>query len=561
MKRLKINTEHSEVRYSNWISTLIDLMKPTNMYLYGGRGTAKSTDILAKRIVDVVYDMPGAPLAIVADTYVNLLTNILHHVFIGLDRLKFIENYHYVVGVRPPVHWEKPDGHIYDHKYMMMTFNGCKIFLKSLDRPSINAGYSVVHQFGDEAKYLQQDKLTKFFPTLRGDITRFGKSHFFLGQTFCSDMPDPNVGESNWMDRMASRMDSKTILTILQTARVVNDINLEIYSAEKQGDEREVMLLKKQLERWSARLHKIRQNSTFFYIVSSFANADILTMRYFENLLESGSFDDFKLQVLSIRRTIAKGSRFYGALQDRHFYEDGYDYDFYDAQGLKTSISHTCTGLRYLNPDKPLEAGFDAGNMMSLVFGQDQGKTYRVLKNMYTLAPEWIRDLSNQFITFFEQHKKKYLLLYHDRAAAQYAKVKKDFASQLKHDIEYNAAGVRTSWIVQLMSTGQGNIPHPDKFNLMNVMMNDKDERLPRLMIDKWECKELKSQLEIAPVKRGAKGEILKDKKSDKLQDTRRLPMESTNLSDAFDYLLCRKNWLLIAKQKKALTFSSLEVK
>ena len=82
MKRLKINTEHSEVRYSNWISTLIDLMKPTNMYLYGGRGTAKSTDILAKRIVDVVYDMPGAPLAIVADTYVNLLTNILHHVFI-----------------------------------------------------------------------------------------------------------------------------------------------------------------------------------------------------------------------------------------------------------------------------------------------------------------------------------------------------------------------------------------------------------------------------------------------------------------------------------------------
>jgi len=561
MKRIKIDPQETEIRYSNWISALIHLMKPTNLYLYGGRGTAKSTDILANRIIDVVYDMPGAPLAIVADTYVNLLTNILHHVFLGMDRLKFLENYHYVVGTRPPVHWEKPDGHIYDYHYMMMTFNGCKIFLKSLDRPSINAGYSVVHQFGDEAKYLQPEKLAKFFPTLRGDITRFGKSHFFMGQTFCSDMPDPNVGESNWMDRMAERMDAKTILKILQTARVVNEINIDIYQAEKENDERLVTLLKKQLDRWNARLRKVRQGSTFFYIVSSFANADIMTMQYFENLLASGDFEDFKLHVLSIKKTIAKGSRFYGALQDRHFYEDGYDYSYYDAQGIKSNISQTCAGLRYVHTDKPIEAGFDAGNMMSLVLGQEQGQTYRVLKNIYTLAPDWIRELANQFLTFFAPHKKKYLLLYHDRAASQYAKVKKDFAGQLKHDIEYDAAGGRTGWIVQLMSTGQGNIPHPDKFNLMNVMMSDKDERLPRLWIDKWECKELKSELEIAPVKRGSKGEILKEKKSDKLQPITRLPMESTNLTDAFDYLLCRKKWLLIAKQKKSLSFSSLEIK
>ena len=140
MKRVKITPENSELRYSNWISTLIDLMKPTNLYLYAGRGTAKSTEILAKRIVDIVYDMPGAPFAIVSDTYVNLLTNILPHVFIGLDRQKFLEHYHYVVGIRPPDHWDKPEGHVYDYKHMMTTFNGCKFFLKSLDRPSINAG-------------------------------------------------------------------------------------------------------------------------------------------------------------------------------------------------------------------------------------------------------------------------------------------------------------------------------------------------------------------------------------------------------------------------------------
>lgn len=561
MKRIKFDSEESEIRYANWISTLIDLMKPTNLYLYAGRGTAKSTDILAKRIIDIVYDMPGAPFALVADTYVNLLTNILPHVVIGLDRNKFLENYHYVVGTKPPDSWKKHDVHIYDYRHMMTTFNGCKFFLKSLDRPSINAGYSVVHQFGDEGKFLQEEKLIKFFPTLRGDLVKYGKSHFFLGQTFCSDMPDPNVGESDWMDRMAAKMDKKMILTILQTARVVNELKIEIYQAEKDGDTRTVELLQKQLDRWSGRLRKIRQNSTFFYVVSSFANADILTLQYFENLLTSGTFDDFKLHVLSIKRKIEAGARFYSALQDKHFYSDGYDYDFYDAQGIRSNMSQTCAGLKYLEKDKPLEAGFDAGNMMSLVFGQEQGKNYRVLKNMYTIAPDWIRELANQFISFFEPHKKKYLLLYHDRAANQYAKVKKDFATQLKHDLEYDGAGVRTGWIVQLMSTGQGNIPHPEKYNLMNIMMGEKDDRLPSILIDKWECRELKSQLELAPTKKGTRGEILKDKKGDKLQPLSRLPLESTNLTDAFDYLIARKKWLLIAKQKMASTFSSIDVK
>jgi hypothetical protein len=559
MKRIKITTENAEIRYSNWISTLIDLMKPTNLYLYAGRGTAKSTDILAKRLVDVIYDMPGAPFAFVADTYVNLITNILPHVFIGLDRNKFFENYHYVVEKRPPENWDKSIVRTYDFKHTMSTFNGCKFFLKSLDRPSINAGISVVHQFGDESKYLQQDKLAKFFPTLRGDLIRFGKSHYYLGQTFCSDMPDPNVGESDWMDKMAARMNKKQVLIILQAARVINDINLELYQAEINQDDRNVVLLKKQLERWSERISSVRRNSTFFYIVSSFANADILTLQYFENLL-SGDFDDFKLHVLSIKRTLEAGMLFYGSLQDKHFYKDGYDYDYYDAQGIKANISNTCKGLRYLQTDRPIEAGFDSGNMMSLVFGQEQGAYYRVLKSMFTLAPDWIRELANQFLTYFAPHSKKYLLLYHDRASSQYSKAKKDFANQLKHEIEYNAAGVRTGWVVQLMSTGQGNIFHPDKFNLMNIMMGEKDKRLPKLLIDQWECKELKTQLEITPTKKGPKGEILKEKKSDKLTVSR-LPLESTNLTDAFDYLICRKKWLAIAMQKRTVTFSSLDIK
>ena len=562
MSKNKITSEEADIRYSNWIATLIDLIKPTNLYLYGGRGTAKSTDILAKRAIDIIYDMPRASFAFVSDTYVNLMTNIIPAILSGWEgRQGFIENYHFVVDKEPPDHWPKPLIKTFSYNHTITTFNGCKFFLTSLDRPSANAGISVVHHFGDESKYLQEEKLNKLFPTLRGDYNLYGHSHYFMGQTFCSDMPDPSVGESDWMLRMEKKMDKEQITRIIQAAFILNEINLEIFFAIKKGeDPRKIENIKKNRQRWMERLGKIRQDSTFFYIVSSFANADILTLKYFQNLLATLDFEEFKTAVLSMRKTLEVSSRFYGALADKHFYRDGYNYDYYDQFTLKSNLVQTSSGLRHINHDQILEGGFDAGNMMSLVVGQQQDNNYRVLKGIYTLTPEWIRELADKFITFFEPHKKKVIHLYHDRSANQYRKSGRDFATQLKHDIEFTRAGVRTGWIVQLMNIGQGNISHSDEFNLMNIMMGEKDKRLPKLLIDMFECKELKSQLEITPVAKSAKNEIQKVKKGDKLPSSR-LAMESTNFTDAFKYLMCRPKWIAIAKQKAGLTFGSIGVK
>jgi hypothetical protein len=565
MPRHKLTKEDADIRYSNWISTLIDLIRPANLYVIGGRGTAKSTDILAKRAIDIVYDMPRASFAFVSDTYVNLMTNIIPSIILGWEsRLNFHEYTqevpgHFVVDQEPPANWPKPYIKTFSYKHTISTFNGCKFFLTSLDRPSANAGISVVHQFGDEAKYLQEEKLNKLFPTLRGDYRLYGHSHYFMGQTFCSDMPDPNVGESDWMMRMEKKMDREQILRIIQTAMIVNEINWDIYYGGKAEDEKRVDHAIKNRDAWQERLHRVRQDSTFFYIVSSFANADILTLKYFKNLLETLDFEEFKTAVLSIRKTLEKGARFYGNLSDRHFYRDGYNYDYYDQFGLSDNLVQNSAGLRYIQEDKLLEAGFDAGNMMSLVIGQLQGTTYRVLKGMHTITPEWIRELANQFILFFEPHKRKILHLYHDRSTNAYRKSKRDFASQLKHDLEYNAQGTRTGWIVNLMSVGQGNITHSDEFNLMNILMGEKDKRLPKLQIDMFECKYLKSQLEMTPVAKGTKGEIIKVKKGDKLPPAR-LPMESTNYTDALKYLICRSKYLSIARQRRSVTFGPVGV-
>ncbi len=558
MQQNKITPQEADIRYSNWISTLIDLIKPTNLYLYGGRCTAKSTDILAKRTIDIVYDMPRASFAFVSDTYVNLMTNIIPAIILGWEsRQAFIENFHFVVDQEPPDHWPKPLIKTFSYNHTISTFNGCKFFLTSLDRPSANAGISVVHHFGDESKYLQEEKLNKLFPTLRGDYNLYGHSHYFMGQTFCSDMPDPAVGESDWMLRMEKKMDREQISRIIQVAFILNEINLELYFAIKKGeDPKKIELIKKNRGRWIDRIAKVRADSTFFHIVSSFANADILTLKYFKNLFDTLDFEEFKTAVLSIRKTLEVSSRFYGALTDKHFYRDGYNYDYYDQFGLKSNMIQTSSGLKHIKHEQILEGGFDAGNMMSLVLGQEQGSTYRVLKGFHTLTPEWIRELADKFITFFAPHKRKVLHLYHDRSTNQYHKSGRDFASQLKHDIEFDKTGTRTGWIVQLMNVGQGNISHSDEFNLMNIMMGEKDKRLPKILIDMFECRELKNQLEVTPVTKSPRGEIQKVKKGDKLP-SKRLPMESTNYTDAFKYLVCRPKWVAIAKQKRALTFGS----
>lgn len=562
MPKIKITSEEAELRYSNWISTLIDLIKPKNLYLFGGRGVAKSSDIIAKRAIDIIYDMPRASFVFVADTYVHLLTNIIPAVMSGWEnRLAFYEDHHFVVDREPPESWPKPYIKTFDFKHSISTFNGCKFFMTSLDRPSSNAGISVVHIFGDEAKYLKQQKLNKLFPALRGDFRLFGHSHYFMGQTFCSDMADPNNLEYDWMLQMEKNMDRQQILRILQAAIVLNEIAYELFLAERAGaDKQKIYNILMNKERWMERIRKIRHNSTFFHIVSTLANIDILTFDYLVNNLQTLGWEEFKTVILSIHKTLESGSRFYGALGDKHFYDDGYNYDYYDQFSLKSNITQSSSGLRYIQHEKILEAGFDAGNMNSLVFGQEQGGAYRILKNMYVITPDWIRELSDQFLAFFAPHRRKILHLYYDRAANQYRRSKRDFATQIKHDIEYDRQGRRTGWIVQLMSLGQGNITHAEEFNLMNVMMGEKDKRLPKLLIDKFECKELKSQLECTPVEKARNGEIKKVKKGDKLPPAR-LPMESTNMADAFKYLLCRPKYMAIAKQRRPLVLGFMEPK
>ena len=104
------------------------------------------------------------------------------------------------------------------------------------------------------------------------------------------------------------------------------------------------------------------------------------------------------------------------------------------------------------------------------------------------------------------------------------------------------------------MSLNQGNIGSNLEYRFMqDLMAGNLQRRLFSLKIDQYNCRNLKSEMEVTKTKsvtdRNGATMVVKEKTGDKLP-TARLPKESTNLTDAFKYLMMRKEWLRVWQSK-----------
>ena len=543
------NKEDAQLRYGSFLQQMITFADPTNVVVVGGRGVAKSTVVIAHRTLECVRLMPGAPVCIVANTYANLVDNIMPAVQNGWRLQGLIEGVHYVKGVRPPDEWKRRCSCIVDDYRHVYTFwNGSVIFLGSLDNPSLTAGKSVAHLVFDETKYASDAKAARVLPILRGDAITYGRCHLYGGVTITTDMPDIMEGEYDWFFRYAAEMDPERIVAIVQAFGELNRLRMQMLKAEKKEkpDPRKIARLEKKIRYYEEGLNKLRKGQTLFMNVSSLVNIDVLTVEYAERLY-NGALEphEFMKSVLGCRPGLRKDARFYVLFGDDHKYDDG------TRSGV---AAFSGSELRYLDPTKPLEGGMDFGKMMSLVIGQEQGPLYRVLKNFYILPPEWLPDLARDFREFFASHPVKELRLWYDRSGNNLQSQNQDYARQIKEAIEHDADGKRTGWTVTLMSRKQRVLLQEEEFNFMHTLMKGENPSLPKLLIDVNNCSELISSLEGARAGIKYRGEqkiITKIKKSEKLA-VKKLPRLSTNLSDAFKYLLMRKHWMDAVKARRA---------
>jgi len=541
----------AEYQYVNSIGMAVEVIDPTNLYIVGGRATGKTTQIIARRSVRVIKNMAGAYFAFTGDYYTNLLSNTIPSMIKGWNDMGLKEGVHYVTNERPPSNFAKPYKKPLTYKHTISWYNGCFFKLASMDIISSMAGDSYQHAFGDEVKYQDKNKLDKLLPAVRGEKLRFGHSHYYLGKTFTTDMPNIlNMNEYDWILDQEKSMDPEQIKTIVQASLIVNDIKKALVKAYYKKDELEYSRQKKSLLRWNQRLAKVRINSTLFAMVSTFANADILQLDYFKEQLKVLGPEQFRPAILTMKHEIKQGEKFYPYLSARHFYDDGLLLDFCQQFGFGEPIVMTSDGLKYINKRQKLEGGADFGDMISLITGQEQGWVQRILKDFHTLEQSET-VIAEMFREFYKNHGNKTLDLYYDRSGNANHKTKRDWANALKNAIESENHKVRDKWMVNLMSIGQATIYQEEEFNLMKLVMSETNTRLPKLQIDLFQCKHLKSSMEVAkqiikPDRTGT-NRIHKNKTSESIEMSRR-PMWSTNFSDAFKYYMCRPKYMSVMK-------------
>lgn len=561
-RKLKI-TNDVEVRYANWMAQLIAVMQPWSLYWIAGRASAKTVQVLAERVQEVAHDCPGAPFAWVADTYSDLHKNVIPSLIDGLSLLGWMPDVHFVINREPPREWKQRMYNVCtDWRNTMVFYTGFNFTFISLDRAAIGAGRSYVGVFGDEVKYFPEEKFTNLLKAVRGFRVKYGDSVWYRSRTLTTDMPNPNhLGEYDWILKLARQNDKQRILLALRAGFVYNDTKREYLSrlqeynslkADARTDpavrpaladaERQMMLARRTMERWERRWVKTRRGVSFFFISSSYVNVDILGEDWFNDEFAEG-LEGAACNILSVIPKLEASQMFYCNLSMKNFYADGFLNDVIEQHPF--GWEQDCTVLRYLDPGRPLEAGMDAGNMLSMVFGQQAGRVMRILKELYTLPPQNVRDLADKFLAYFKPHRRKLLKLYYDRSMNNYKRVSTDMASQIKKAIETDAEGRRTGWTVQLMSLGQGNISSNLEYRFfMDLLPGNLARQLYTLLIDQHNCPNLKSEMEVTRTKakvneRDNTTQIVKEKTGDKLP-VHRLPRESTNLTDALKYFVLR---------------------
>ncbi len=537
-------------RYINQYAMVAALTMPQNFIGILGRASAKTTQFQAMRIQQAVQECPGAPFVWVTDTYSNLHKNVIPSVLEGLRFLGWEMDVEFVIDRQPPIEWQRQMYNVIDKYKQVMTFwNGFTFTFVSLDRPSIGAGRSYVGLFGDEVKYWPEEKFTNIRKAVRGYRARYGDSPWYRSLSLTSDMPNPNhLGEYTWMMKLAKLMDKEKVKLLLQTGQTLNETRRRYAGAMQTGDQRIIELAERNMHRWEERWNELRRGTTLFMVASTLINADVLGEEFFQEEIAAG-LEGIDTNLFSIPQKLTADQKFYATLTARDFYRDGTRNDVVERHDY--GWEEDCTVLKYLDPNRPIDGGMDDGNMKSMVFGQQRGRDYRVMKEIFTLPPENERQLADRFLDYFKPHKTRLLRLYYDRAMNNYKKVGTSAIQRIKQAIEVRADGTRSGWRVQLMSMGQGVIYSNTEYQFFSALFaRDLQKQLFTLMIDAQNCPNLKAEMESCPIKvvedkRTGRKDIRKEKKGERLP-AHRLPQESTNLTDALKYLIMRKEWVNI---------------
>jgi hypothetical protein len=532
MKTSEINWDLFEEKYNSVLQ--IRALLADTQFLYGeiGRGSGKSSEILAPRILRVTYDMPRSIQLIVAPTYAFILDTFIPGILNHLAK-HYVRGIHYEFGKQPPKHFKRPYIEVGRWEHTMSFPWGTVLQFASMDRPESMIGKNVAHVYVDEMLRIKEnDFIERVLPTLRGDRTLFGRSPYFAGITGFSSTPNFE-NDHDWWLCYEENMDKKLIEEIMYVAYRVMQARYGIKS-EKDYD-----VLKQHerfIRKWQPKLDEKRKGATYYMKGSSFSNLMILGLDYIKNQLQGSksNFNKFKLSILGIRPDKVK-DMFFGKFSLKNIFTDSYRYNQVDLFSLEGEFKKTSRDLKHCDVNKPLIAGLDPGHFMSIVFAQENRNELRVIKNMYVIHPDQHAELARKINTFFEHHGRKVLYLHYDRAGNQ-----RKYRDNPKGETDAQIMKKELTdlgWSVHLLSMGKRTIEYWEHYILLNILFGEKEKKNPRVMICQNECEELISSIYMSPLKR-TEGGIELDKTAEKKLDFKDQALWSPQIASALMYML-----------------------
>lgn len=471
--------------YLNPIALLFLMAKQTIKVLIAGRGFGKSFVMGVSIMLKVRY-LPKSRGLLVGPTYTQILVNILPPMKSAWEWFGYKQwdgkDGDYIIGKRPPAHWDKPYQQPDKFENVITWWNGTTVIMASMDRPHLARGGSNDWSEADEALRFKGEEYEQIIvPTIRGSHPLLQGKPGHLSQHFYSSMPYGLLG--SW-------------------------------------------LLNKKLEAENPK------NDTFYIEGTSWHNRKILTDKVLKLWKRQMSKIRYLIEVMN--KSIKQfGDVFYPNLKEKHWYDDTENYDYIDTLGTDPDkLKRDCRWDKDHDPDKPINGSHDFGSFNCLTVDQEWEEdpwfgdvpSVRFINYLHAAHPEILQDLARKFCEYYKHHRNKVYYQWGDKSGN-----KAEVASKLTYFEEFARILEANGWRVILMDLGDASHLGRHKF-IINMHQED-DRRLPIIRYNSNNCKDLRIALESTP--------MINDKK-DKGSERNKLidQKHATHGTDAHDYRL-----------------------
>jgi hypothetical protein len=541
------------------------VLSPFGHIAIEGRGTGKSfsNGFTMDRNVRA---FPRGIISLTGQTFGQLLTRTLPSTFKVLEQMSYQKDVNYVIGKKPPSWFHDSYEPLSKFDNVISYSNGCRYLMTSQSEKGSGRGANTNFEQTDETLTLNKEQYDyEVVPTNRGNDEFFGHLPYNHGFKHTSSMPPTKQGR--WMLDYAKYYEEEAGIPILDIWNRIVKMQLELLEIDnpKHFEEawNEIQRVRKKIVPF------VSKDGILFTLANAFDNIKQLGFSYIKRNRKNLPSLIFMVEIMNYIFDKVEDC-FYSINEEKQLYyiglndekiwdiaqDSNFDFDLLSKQS--SEYDKDC------NSSLPLELVFDWGSSISLMSvsqernfdfntGLTSTKLFQTFINEFYVKPDenknlLIKELCELFLEYYKSHKNKTIHYYKDKYGDSRNPNVLNSKSYNQQAIEYL---IKAGWkIVEKQHKGM-EPPQSDKYNLWGNILNEEDDRFPRVRFNANKCKYTLISMNNAMVK-DEDGKLSKDKSSER-KTSGVLPEEATHFSDAVDKIIWTKFGNIIKKESSSV--------